>query len=450
MNDFVHFLVWKLERAAFPAICAAAVCVLLTQAASRLRGKKISWRRSLALAVFTGYLSVLIYATLFRNEAGFQQINLHLFRAWREAWNSFSLRNWLNVLLNVALFVPLGCALPLLFKPFRRWYWTILVGTTLSLTIELLQAVFGFGLADVDDLFANTLGTVLGCFTVMGLDRKKRYCLLVPAAFCTALASVFVIYGIQEYGNMPLAAPYRVNTGGYTWQLQCELRPEPIQAQTYRAQTLDRRSADSFAEDFFAGIGAECHDVTYYEDCAYYANRNPGHFLFVDYLDGGFTYTNSSCSGDCWKEYGELEVRNAMDRYGVTLPENAIFSYEGEGWHSFRLEQTANTNGMYDGSLRCRMDDQGQVAQIDQFLQYYEKHKTVAVLSEKDAYRQLQRGWFAQSYELSGRSAPVVQIHGVELAYRIDTNGFYCPVYIFDASVDGVKLTNGLLIPAMP
>lgn len=68
---------------------------------------------------------------------------------------------------NVLLFIPLGFALPILFFRIKNIK-TILIGFTLSLAIELIQATSGLFLGynyrscDIDDLILNTIGTIIG------------------------------------------------------------------------------------------------------------------------------------------------------------------------------------------------------------------------------------------------------------------------------------------------
>lgn len=64
-------------------------------------------------------------------------------------------------LLNVALFVPLGFFLVLLWKPFRNMGWTVLFGLCLSLAVETLQ-IFTYRATDINDLMTNTFGCILG------------------------------------------------------------------------------------------------------------------------------------------------------------------------------------------------------------------------------------------------------------------------------------------------
>lgn len=463
MTDFVNFLSWKLGGAVTLAAGAVMVCGLACVGGYLLhRGRhgdnrKIPWKRYIGVTALCGYLAVLFYATLLRGDSGFHQSNFHLFRAWREAWNSFSAKNWLNVLLNVALFLPLGILPPLLSRRFRRWYWTIPLGLLLSAAIETVQYTLALGLADVDDVFCNTLGAALGyCLAMGGLallrraDRRYAWAMSVPVLFCVGLASACLIYVLRPYGNLSLAASYRAAVGNCSWELAWMPDSSPCTATVYRAKGLDRTEADAFARTFFTGVGGELQDITYYDDSAYYADhRSPGRFLFVNFQDGGFTYSAMEARELPWAEYPEETARTALEFYGILAPDHAAFTYEGDGWHSFTLKQAVTETGMYDGQLRCRMNEAGQVREIEQFLHHYAACGEEAILSEQEALVNLQSGWFQEPYSFSFDPPAALQVHGVDLEYRIDTKGFYQPVYVFQVSVDGALLPGGLLIPAL-
>lgn len=61
---------------------------------------------------------------------------------------------------NIALFVPLGIFLPILFKRLK-WWQVILMGFGATCIVELVQPVFG-RTGDVDDVITNTIGAVIG------------------------------------------------------------------------------------------------------------------------------------------------------------------------------------------------------------------------------------------------------------------------------------------------
>ncbi len=83
-------------------------------------------------------------------------------------WQEFSLRwsYWKSAFINVVGFIPLGfffCAyLTAAGKTGRPGLVTIVVGTTVSLTIEVLQSYLPTRDSGTTDLITNTMGTVLG------------------------------------------------------------------------------------------------------------------------------------------------------------------------------------------------------------------------------------------------------------------------------------------------
>lgn len=77
----------------------------------------------------------------------------------RLVWQALSGGSW-QVMGNVLLYLPLGLLLPLVWK--RASWWRVTgLGLVLSLVTELVQPVVGRSF-DVDDLIANTLGTLMG------------------------------------------------------------------------------------------------------------------------------------------------------------------------------------------------------------------------------------------------------------------------------------------------
>lgn len=73
--------------------------------------------------------------------------------------------------LNILMFVPLGCLLPLITekaKPYKRLLW---IPLALSILIELCQYMFHIGGCDVDDVLLNFGGASIG-FLIVYLLRK--------------------------------------------------------------------------------------------------------------------------------------------------------------------------------------------------------------------------------------------------------------------------------------
>lgn len=68
-----------------------------------------------------------------------------------------------TAVLNVLLFIPLGYLFPLFFERKERVYGKIVLFSTFcSLLIEIVQTITSLGWFDIDDLFCNVVGAVIG------------------------------------------------------------------------------------------------------------------------------------------------------------------------------------------------------------------------------------------------------------------------------------------------
>ena len=470
MPDFLKYVLYELQNSLALVILAGMAALIVLAIAylvhkRRYRGeRKFPWAKIFLWLVFLSYFVIVIYATMLRWSGFFhREWNLHLFRAWREAWNNFSAKNWANVLLNVAMFVPLGFLLPLLGKPLRKWYVTIPAGFGVSLAIELFQLAMGRGICDVDDLFCNTLGAAIGFFIVMTIlsllrekgKRTKPVLVYGSLALISVLAvgCVFVAYQAKEYGNLPNAAAYTNNTRGTQWHLDCTLPEVGAEIPVYRTQTRSTAECDAFAEDFRKIVGTQYTTISYYQEAAYYMDQfgdeNGTHFLFVSYLDP--SYEDSFGRGDdpVWCDADRETVEAALSHLPVWIPEYAEFAAEGEGWHTFTVSQHIDGAIMVDGVLRCRYAEDGTIRKLENKLLSYTYHDTVDILSPKEAFEQMCAGKFGDGGYFENKKPAQVRVLSCKPGYAIDTKGFYQPVYYFDvASPDG-SYAYRIMIPAM-
>ena len=107
-----------------------------------------------------------------------------------------------NTILNIILFVPLGIMLPFLWKKYNTLKAALMFGFGMSLAIEILQ-ILTYRATDINDVIANTVGTVLGYFifritscvfpSVMKFARKKNEISVV------ALSVFLVMFFVQPY-----------------------------------------------------------------------------------------------------------------------------------------------------------------------------------------------------------------------------------------------------------
>jgi glycopeptide antibiotics resistance protein len=111
-------------------------------------------------------------------KAGVTTANLTLFKTIRmyiRYYHNDSMNVFANLFGNVLIFMPLGALIPLSFPETDHWWMILLHAFWLSLCIELFQLVSHFGAFDVDDIFLNTLGGMLGFYLFLIIRTIYRH-----------------------------------------------------------------------------------------------------------------------------------------------------------------------------------------------------------------------------------------------------------------------------------
>lgn len=78
-----------------------------------------------------------------------------------------------NLVGNVAPFAPIGFLVPLIFRGLA-WQEQLALAVGVGLAVEGLEAAFGVGEFDVDDLILNALGVALGYGALVLTSRPPR------------------------------------------------------------------------------------------------------------------------------------------------------------------------------------------------------------------------------------------------------------------------------------
>ena len=461
MHDFVSLIFYVFRRAIPPAlICLTFGVVLLVLVNRKFRREGMPFPKGQAVAILLllCYLGGLAAVTFMnRMESGMGMgIQLRPFLAFWEAWNAFTLQVWLNPLLNIAMFLPLGVLLPLAVKRFQRWYWMLAAGAGTSLAIEALQHLLNRGQADVDDLICNTLGAMLGYCLVMlflSLKGKRWKCAgayaALPVLSIAALAGVFLAYHLQPYGNLADAPIYAANTKGVEWVQECVLSDEPGPSGVYWAEPFTKESCDAFAVEFLGQVGVEVNfespdvDVSYYDNIAGYTDHST-YSLWVNYKDCSYHYTDDRVDRDLRHiekdGTSESELRSALEKLGIDVPGAARFIVVNreKGEYAFRAESVVEDGLLSYGELTCRVAEDGILFRIDNALSVSALQGDATVISPLDAYHRLCAGRF------SWRDVPMfdalsperVRVTACNLEYLTDSKGFRQPVYSFTLSDD--------------
>lgn len=112
------------------------------------------------------YIGFILYMTIFTRVAQEKSANFDLFWSYRQFFTDPQMKSY--VINNILLFIPLGA---LLFSIRPKWIW---IAPVLSLLIEAIQYFTGLGLCELDDLFGNTVGSVVGFLLMAGINKIKK------------------------------------------------------------------------------------------------------------------------------------------------------------------------------------------------------------------------------------------------------------------------------------
>ncbi len=145
------------------------------------------WREA-GLFIFTLYLVWLSTQTIVPNisiidevwslgQPGFGEINLNIFKVFKQTYHEVFINKnasyfFINFIGNILVFIPISFFSLLLFSERKRPLLTcLLIGIFVSLFIEFVQFFIERG-CDIDDLWLNALGALLGYFVFQALNKR--------------------------------------------------------------------------------------------------------------------------------------------------------------------------------------------------------------------------------------------------------------------------------------
>ena len=151
-----------------------------------MNNKKTSPYKILTFILSLLYFSFLIYAVFFarrRHHLDKRYLNLVPVKNTINGYSQISstvngtYNFYSNLLGNIVLFMPLSFILVLVFR-INKISTVLFWGVLLSIVIEIMQFVFEVGVADIDDIILNTLGTVIGfycCHVFIKFNAQKMF-----------------------------------------------------------------------------------------------------------------------------------------------------------------------------------------------------------------------------------------------------------------------------------
>lgn len=146
--------------------------------------RRRSIRSEASVWIFVFYLILVFMLTTFRDTYFPWQINFNFNRplsdinfvfmkeTWKLVYAPSRLDFFYNSFGNVLCFVPFGILFPIVFSKKESFIKTTIIGMLVSVSIETLQFLLMTGVSDIDDVFFNTCGTILG-YLIYYLFKKR-------------------------------------------------------------------------------------------------------------------------------------------------------------------------------------------------------------------------------------------------------------------------------------
>lgn len=123
------------------------------------------------IALFAIYILAVLWITLIDREFGNRRVNLVPFWEFANVIKGLEREFYIRQILgNLVVLMPLGFMFPIIKKVGLKQ--VLLISICFSVGIELTQFITGRGLMEFDDVFNNTVGTVIG-FKIYNILREK-------------------------------------------------------------------------------------------------------------------------------------------------------------------------------------------------------------------------------------------------------------------------------------
>lgn len=405
------------------------------------------------------YILIVLGATLLiRYPSDFAHVELQLFSQHRSAWYNFSMIEWQNIIMNIAMFIPIGVLTSILLKKIRTIWKIGAICLASSILIELTQLITRRGIFSLDDILHNTLGGIIGyslfCFTITVIDGKpfpiKKIIVTLIPVFVTLIVSlsIYVAYVTKEFGIMTPTYVHRVDMTNVILSNEVELCSEPAQAMIYEVMgILDTKEITEFAENFLSNLNATIDETRTLKNrgsTVFFAQSPTGQTATLN-ISNYLTYFYNYPSNDSFRaSINENNLRDKLLEIGIYIPESALFSELDIGEYRFDIAVDSTGDLTVWGWLECVYYDDGTIRQILNHIVEVQSVRMVDIITPYEAFKRIEGGMFRY---YSPNQISYLHIVSYEITHYMDTKGFLQPVYRFEVEIDGVK--QDIVIPAV-
>lgn len=431
---------------ALPALVLGVIAYIAVTLIFRRRGRPLSRAWKLWCFFTAVYVFALLCVLILRSgEPRYESwYNLELFYGYRMLMADFTSHAFLNEFMNILIFVPCGFLFALPFGERKSRWLVIPLGFLTSLTVEVLQYLLASGIADVDDLFNNTLGTVCGfalarfCLNVRGKRAARSAVSLVLALVCLSPPlAAWALWSASPYGTSEFDVRQGTPlTGGISFSEDAAAFLSGLTAEelgVYATSGGDLAAARECADRFYAVFGQTRDTEDLYDESAWFRSADGQLSVVYRYAGPEIEYTNYNVYSSRVEYMGsdpglsEEEIRALVLGWGLEIPEGGAFSDE-DGAYVFSYDAGTGLGGEISAEVL-----EGELARVDWHAYETERIGYAEPISAEECVRRLARGDF------SWREMPEGDVHieNADVVYTLDSKGAYRP--LLELSADGAR-----------
>ena len=319
----------------------------------------------------------------------------------------------------------------------------------------------------MDDLFHNTIGSLIGYFIVkifLELKNSKKVskntiikALIIPGIYMCIFTGAITFYNIKEFGNL------NINPFEYTDVSNVEISSDIVFSDNddkasvfYNINSNNRKRAidiikilnTNFNIPKLKKTGMDGDNIQYIFD----TTDNSIYSMTYFYKDGTWSLyndynvdnmENSRLNNKKIQELEELLKENGL------IPDMAKLHYDENNylrWDANKINIKSIKKDFIDGMIMITNSNSDNLQSLYCGIKYNKYVDDIEIISPKDAFEKVTKGNF-YSYN-PYNSGDKIQITNLEISYMYDSKGYYQPVYKFTGSVNGEQDTFSAIIPA--
>lgn len=472
----VYDIFSMISRWAIPSILLVLVVFCISLVSYKFiykkifKGKKeVSLYQLVLFVILLGYLFLVFAMTGLSRADNFSNkiINLNFLSAYLDVWYSWSLTPLLLLILNILMLAPLGFLLPLISKKFDSVKNILLVAFTFTIFIELFQLITHRGIFELDDLFHNTIGSMIGYFIVKVFIEIKEFkkvskntiikALIIPGIYMIIFMGSITFYNAKEFGNL------NINPFEYTDVSNVEISSDIVFSDNddkasvfYNINSNNRKRAldiikilnDSFNVPSLKKKGMDGENIQY----AFDTTSDSMYTMTYFYKNGTWSLNNNTSDN---MESVKLSDSNVQEiekllKMNNLIPDNSTLKYDENNflrWDSKNIDIKNIKKDFIDGTIMISNSASGDIQNLYYELTDNKYIRDIEIISTKDAFEKVKKGKF-YSYN-PYNPGDKIQITNCEISYMYDSKGYYQPVYRFTGSVNGEEDIFSAIISAL-